>query len=67
GLQVVQLSGSGLLAKSKVQQGFIITHINGVAIGSVEDLNRITAQVESIDGVYPNGKAVSYLVVSRGE
>lgn len=64
GLQVIQLTPNGLLAKSRVQQGFIITAINGITINSTDDLNRITQKVESIDGVYPDGKNVSYVVVN---
>lgn len=60
GIQVVNLSATGLLAQSRVQRGFIITAINDQPIHSVSDLARITDKVQSIDGVYPDGRIVSY-------
>ncbi|MBQ9137501.1 MAG: trypsin-like peptidase domain-containing protein [Alistipes sp.] len=63
GVQVVQVSAEGLLARARVREGFVITHINDTAISSVTDLNTITSKVRSIDGVYPDGRAASYMVV----
>lgn len=60
GIQVIELSADGLLAQSRVQRGFIITAINERPISSVSDLVRITDAVQSIDGVYPDGRIVSY-------
>lgn len=60
GLQVVELRAGGLLAKSRVKVGYIITAINEVPVSSIDDLNRITDQLTSIDGLYPDGRMVSY-------
>lgn len=65
GIQVVDLKSGGLLAKSRVQRGYIITAINDTPIASVSDLNRITDKVQSIDGIYPDGRIVSYQALGR--
>ena len=65
GIQVVDLKSDGLLAKSRVQRGYIITAINDTPIATVSDLNRITDKVQSIDGIYPDGRIVSYQALSR--
>ena len=63
GVQVQSIKSGGLLAKARVREGFIITHINDKAVRSVAELGGLTDKVQSIDGVYPNGKAASYLVI----
>lgn len=63
GVQVVQVAAEGLLAKARVREGFVITHINDRSVTSVTDLNAITSKVQSIDGVYPDGRAASYMIV----
>ncbi|WP_294594767.1 Do family serine endopeptidase [uncultured Rikenella sp.] len=65
GIQVVELKEGGLLAKSRVRRGFIITAINDRAITEVSDLNRITDKVQSIDGIYPDGRMVSYQALGQ--
>ena len=63
GVQVTKIAGGGLLERARVKEGFIITHINDRAIGSVEELDRLTEKIRSIDGIYPNGRASSYMIV----
>ena len=63
GVQVQSIKSGGLLAKARVREGFIITHINDKAVRSVADLGSLTNKVQSIDGVYPNGKSASYVVI----
>ena len=63
GVQVTQVSQGGLLARARVREGFVITHINDRAITSLTDLNKMTDKVRSIDGVYPDGRAASYVVI----
>lgn len=65
GLQVVGINPNGMLAKSRVRTGFIITHINNKAVNSVDDLNKITEKIESLDGIYPDGKQVMYQVINN--
>lgn len=60
GLQVVSIKEGGVLAKAKVRIGYIITAINDQSVERVEDLNRITDKLTSIDGIYPDGRMVSY-------
>ena len=63
GIQVQSIKAGGLLAKARVREGFVITHINDKAVRSVADLSRLTDKIRSIDGVYPNGRAASYVIV----
>lgn len=60
GIQVTALNQDGLLARSRVKAGYIITAINDNQISTINDLNMITDNVQSIDGVYPDGRFVSY-------
>ncbi len=64
GIQVTSIERGGILARAQVQKGYIITHINGTAINSVNDLYKITEKITLIDGVYPNGKSISYSLVA---
>ena len=63
GVQVQSVKSGGLLAKARVREGFIITHINDKPIGSTTALMALTDKIQSIDGVYPNGKSASYVVI----
>ncbi len=63
GVQVQSVKGGGLLAKARVREGFIITHINDKAVRSVADLSSLTDKIRSIDGVYPDGRSASYVIV----
>ena len=65
GVQVQSVKSGGLLAKARVREGFIITHINDKAVRSVADLGRLTDKVQSIDGVYPDGKSASYTIINE--
>lgn len=60
GLQVISLNPNGVLAKARVKVGYIITAINEQSVNGVEDLNRITDKLTSIEGIYPDGRMVSY-------
>ena len=51
------------MAQSGVKEGFVITYINDRPITSLKDLDRVGDSVESIDGVYTNGRAVRYVIV----
>lgn len=63
GVQVVGIKADGILARARVKQGFVITHINDRPVYSVTDMERMTDKVRSIDGIYPNGRAASYTLV----
>ncbi len=63
GLQVLSIKEGGLLSKARIRRGFIITHINGRSIGSVNDMARITSKITTIDGVYPDGSRQGYSFV----
>ncbi len=63
GVQVAGIKADGLLARARVKEGFVITHINNRSVYSVADLKKLTGKIQSIDGIYPNGRAASYMVV----
>ncbi len=63
GVQVVGVQPGGILARARVKQGFVITHINDKAVFSLADMRRLTQKVRSIDGIYPDGRAASYVLV----
>ena len=63
GVQVVGIKADGILARARVKQGFVITHINDRPVYSLSDMERMTDKVRSIDGIYPNGRAASYVLV----
>ncbi len=53
GVQVVGIKADGILARARVKQGFVITHINDRPVYSLSDMERMTDKVRSIDGSYP--------------
>lgn len=63
GVQVIGIKTNGILAKARVRQGFVITHINDKQILSYSDMQRLSDKVTSIDGIYPDGRAASYVLV----
>jgi len=63
GVQVAGVKADGILARARVKQGFVITHINDRPVRSTDDMRRLTEQVRSIDGIYPDGRAASYVLV----
>ncbi|MBO7315350.1 MAG: trypsin-like peptidase domain-containing protein [Alistipes sp.] len=63
GVQVVKIKQGGLLERARIKEGYIITHINDRQIRSIDDLARLTDKIRSIDCVYPNGRASSYMIV----
>ncbi len=63
GVQVTSVERDGVLAQSGVKEGFVITYINDRPVTSLKDLERLSDNVESIDGVYPNGRALRYVIV----
>ncbi|WP_290539561.1 trypsin-like peptidase domain-containing protein [Alistipes sp.] len=63
GVQVVGIKAGGILARARVKQGFVITHINDRPVYALDDMQRMTEKVRSIDGIYPNGRSASYTLV----
>lgn len=63
GVQVQSVQANGILARARVRKGFVITHINDQPVWSLQDLRRLTDKVQSIDGIYPDGRAASYVLV----
>lgn len=63
GVQVTGIKSDGILARARVREGFVITHINDQPVYALSDLQRMTEKVRSIDGIYPNGRSASYTLV----
>ena len=63
GVQVVSVKRDGLLGRSGIREGFVITYINDRPVTSTTALQRMSEKIQTIDGVYPNGKAVRYVIV----
>ncbi len=60
GVQVTSVKDGGLLGRARVRKGFVITHINDRRVLSISDLSKLIDGVESVDGIYPDGKSASY-------
>lgn len=63
GVRVVEIEDGGLLSRARVRRGFVITHINDKEIYTVADLRKVREKVRSVDGIYSDGRAASYVVV----
>ena len=66
GVQVTSIERDGLLGRSGIKEGFVITYINDRPVTSLKDLERLSdniESIESIDGIYPNGRALRYVIV----
>lgn len=63
GVQVTSVLRGGLLERCRVKEGYVITHINDREVHSLDDLDRMTEKITSIDGIYPNGRASSYTIM----
>lgn len=63
GVQVTAVTSGGVLERCRVKEGYIITHINDRPVSSLDDLDRLTSKITSIDGIYPNGRASSYMLI----
>lgn len=64
GIRVVNVGNGGILSDAGVREGLVITHINERPINSVGDLKNITSSIVSIDGVYPDGRKVGYMLAN---
>ncbi len=65
GVQILKIT-SGKLKNVGVRPGFIITDVNKISVGSVEDIKRVISQGSDkkpvlIEGVYPDGKWTYYV------
>lgn len=61
GVQVSNLKEGGALKKAKIQNGFIITSINGTSVTSAEDAKKVFQQSQGLiqlRGIYPDGDAI---------
>lgn len=62
GVQVTEI-GTGILARTQMKEGFIITHVNGEVVNSVETLVKVLENKRGgimIEGVYPGYSGSHY-------
>lgn len=71
GVKIVELKKGGKLAKSGVQDNFIILKINNQKISNIDDIQRIIKKTENslntdnalfLSGIYPDGKTAYYAI-----
>ena len=65
GVQVIKIT-TGKFKNAGVRPGFIITDVNKISVGNVEDIKKIISQSNEkkpilIEGVYPDGKWAYYV------
>ena len=65
GIQILKIT-SGKLKNAGVRPGFIVTDVNKISVGSVDDIKRIISQSSNkkpilLEGVYPDGKWAYYV------
>lgn len=66
GIQITALNPSGILARSRVKAGFIITAINDTPITKVSQIETMNiSSVETIEGVYPDGSRATYAAIAK--
>ena len=65
GVQVVGIKADGILARARVKQGFVITHINDRPVYSVADMQRMDEKVRSIDGIYMRQLKITKSITNR--
>lgn len=56
GVVVNKIKPGGLLSRTRMQEGFIITSVNGMDITSIEELSKAMAQIDGtaqLEGIYP--------------
>ena len=63
GVEVVGIKADGVLARARVRRGFIITYINDKPVTQLKDLVAMSEPIRSIDGVYPDGRSATYVLV----
>ncbi len=63
GVEVVGIKGDGVLARARVKRGFVITYINDKPVMSLGEMQRLLEPIRSIDGVYPDGRSATYILV----
>lgn len=63
GVIVTDIKEGGILARARVKKGFVITYINDTPVRSLSEMRQMVEKIRSIDGIYPDGRAASYVLV----
>ena len=65
GVLVEQVNRGGVLGNAGVRKGYIITHINEKPIRSKSDIQAIDEEIRLIEGTYPDGRQIGYVIVDK--
>jgi S1-C subfamily serine protease len=61
GVVVKKIKSGGVLSKTRMQEGFIITSVNGMDVTSIEELNKAMSQIDGtaqLEGIYPGYEGI---------
>jgi S1-C subfamily serine protease len=67
GVMVKAIGSRGLLSKVRIQEGYVITKVNGKDVNSVDDLRKAlegTSGSVKLEGVYPGYEGVYPIVIN---
>ena len=65
GVRVTEVNPGGVLSNAGIRKGYVITHINEKPIRSVRDIQQIEGKITLIEGFYPGGRTIGYVIVDK--
>jgi len=65
GVLVTEVNRGGVLSNAGIKEGYLITHINEKPIRSIRDIQAIEQDIKLIEGTYPNGRHIGYVIVGK--
>ena len=65
GVRVTEVNPGGILSNAGIRKGYVITHINEKPIRSVRDIQQIEGKITLIEGFYPGGRSIGYVIVDK--
>ncbi len=65
GVLVEEVNRGGVLSNAGVRVGYVITHINEKPIRSIRDIQALDGEIKLIEGAYPNGRQIGYVIVGK--
>ncbi len=65
GVRVTEVNPGGVLSNAGIRKGYVITHINEKPIRSIRDIQQIEGKITLIEGFYPGGRSIGYVIVEK--
>ncbi len=65
GVLVTEVNPDGVLGRAGIRKGYLITHINEKPIRSIRDIQSLEGDIRLIEGVYPGGRNMGYVIVGK--